>query len=839
VTLFKAAGGHALPLDRHLAPVLTVVFVGVFVSTLLAYFQTRQTVQRLALGQTSQTLAFLDREVSSRVRDAAFHLNLWSQEDVFRLALEDSYLGLSARAAAERRLAARVGGGISARLFLIQADGAVVAASAPGMAGGVNVSDRPYFLAAMRGKPSQETYPTGRFNRQPVLVSAAPVKDLDNTVIGVLAAALEIEDFARELLQDVRIGQTGGAYIFDDAAGLLALPSWAAPGRFAPENMRAVIHEAATSDSDVRYAAQDAERMVFARRNADTGWYLVMEADADEILRPARRLASLSGVISLCTLGLVAFALGALRRAMANLRRSESSSRAITELSPVGIVTFDALQRPAYMNDQAREILGMSDAQGADLPRNIPFLAETGEPLSSTEQPVGRALETNGRVFGQIVRHAGRDGGLRTLLVNAAPLPEIGVVITLEDVTERRMAEERLRQSEEKFSQLFRLSPDSIVLTDLETQRIVDVNDTFARRTGYSREDVIGRTAEELGLFTDSSMRSVLHATLQQDGRLENAEFEVRHKDGSTAICSFSSQVLEIGDKRYMMSLVRDITEVKKMQEMMIQTEKMLSVGGIAAGIAHEINNPLGIVLQASQNIQQRMRPDFKKNVETAERIGLDMDKLHLYIQARKLDVFVEDIQSAALRASGIIRHMLDFSRRSESRRKVCDVVEIIDKAVELASSDYDLKKSYDFRKIAVVRDYDDELPVISCTETEIEQVLLNILRNAAQAMAAASPPVESPRIDIRLTGQPDRVRIEIEDNGPGVSPEVRRRIFEPFFTTKPTGIGTGLGLSVSYFIITKGHGGHLSVTSGAQGGAKFVIDLPTDQARGHKNGTH
>jgi len=122
-------------------------------------------------------------------------------------------------------------------------------------------------------------------------------------------------------------------------------------------------------------------------------------------------------------------------------------------------------------------------------------------------------------------------------------------------------------------------------------------------------------------------------------------------------------------------------------------------------------------------------------------------------------------------------------------------------------------------------------VPDISCTETEIEQVLLNLLRNAAQAMAMAQPPVESPRITIRVSALPGRVRIELADNGPGMSEDLRRRIFEPFFTTKAPGVGTGLGLSVSYFIITKGHNGTMTVDTQPGHGACFIMELPLDSS--------
>jgi signal transduction histidine kinase len=263
------------------------------------------------------------------------------------------------------------------------------------------------------------------------------------------------------------------------------------------------------------------------------------------------------------------------------------------------------------------------------------------------------------------------------------------------------------------------------------------------------------------------------------------------------------------------------------MHEIMVQTEKMLSVGGIAAGIAHEINNPLGIVLQGAQTLAQRLNPQLRKNQEAAQEAGLDLAALERYAQARKLHIFLQDIQDAALRASGIIRNMLDFSRRSESHICECNLAAIIDKAIALASSDYDLKKSYDFRRIQITRDESNGPAVLCCTETEIEQVLLNLLRNAAQAMATAQPPVERPQISIHTASLDDRVRIEVADNGPGMSAETRRRAFEPFFTTKAPGVGTGLGLSVSYFIITKGHGGTMSVDSRPGEGTRFTIELP------------
>jgi PAS domain S-box-containing protein len=408
----------------------------------------------------------------------------------------------------------------------------------------------------------------------------------------------------------------------------------------------------------------------------------------------------------------------------------------------------------------------------------------------------------------------------------------LGVEGIFRDITERKRTEERLRQSEDKFSRLFKLSPDAISLSDPQSGLLLEINDAYADVTGYESAELLGKTSVELGLFVNPQSRRRVVEELERIGHVKNMEVEFRRKNGSHVLCSVSGQFITIGQERFLLSVIRDVTELRRMQEMMIQTEKMVSVGGIAAGIAHEINNPLGIIVQTAQNLVQRTRPDFQKNIEVAQSIGLDMALLEKYMQARKILPFVQDMQAAALRAADIIRHMLDFSRRSESRRTSCAVPAIVDRAVALAQSDYDLKKSFDFKRIRIVKEYPPDLTRVECTETELEQVFLNLLRNAAQAMSMDESASVDPRIVIRLSNAASGVRCEFEDNGPGMSAEVRRRVFEPFYTTKPPGIGTGLGLSVSYFIVISGHGGKMWVESAPGVGTRFIIELPGNGLR-------
>ncbi len=270
---------------------------------------------------------------------------------------------------------------------------------------------------------------------------------------------------------------------------------------------------------------------------------------------------------------------------------------------------------------------------------------------------------------------------------------------------------------------------------------------------------------------------------------------------------------------------VDDVTARVRIESMMVQTEKMLSVGGLAAGMAHEINNPLGVILQGCQNVLRRIDPAMPQNRVAAEIAGIDLDRLHCYLEQRQILHFLEGIREAGARAAKIVADMLSFSRRSEAHFGMVDLEEMLETVLRLAASDYDLKKKYDFKRIAIRRDYDPTLRRVHCDKTEIEQVILNLLKNAAQAMAEGD--ASAPVIVLRTRREAEYALIEVLDNGPGMDEKTLKRIFEPFFTTKDVGLGTGLGLSVSYFIVTEQHHGRLSVTSKPGQGACFSIRLP------------
>ncbi len=517
------------------------------------------------------------------------------------------------------------------------------------------------------------------------------------------------------------------------------------------------------------------------------------------------------------------------KQAEESLRRERRFTDAVLDSVPGLLYLYDAGGRLVRWNKRHVEVTGYSDAELAGMHLDDWYI---GDP--ETLQRIHAAI--------QRVRACGaaqEEGCLRTKAGIRVPFYFTAVGLELDgreyftgigiDMTERKRAEEALRQSEEKFSKLFRLSPDAVLLVALDSGVLLDANDAFMALSGHELDHVRGRMPSDLDLFVDPQTRDVLHDQLDRDGSVNNFEFRLRTKDGRVLPCVLSAQVISLGTERVVMAVARDMAEFRKMQELMIQAEKMISVGSITAGVAHEINNPLGIIVQAAQLLEQRMDPSFPGNMAVARRLGLDPDLFGVYLRERKVETYVRDIRSAAQRAARIIRHMLCFSRGGGVRRTARDVHELIERAVELAGRDYELRASHDFRSVRIIREFAKHLPDIVCVETDIEQAFLNVLRNAAQAMGLPASPPADPTVRIRTRLDGDFVRVEIEDNGPGMSPEVARRIFEPFFTTKPPGQGTGLGLSVAYFVVTQRHGGRMDVWSEPGVGTRFTIDLPLD----------
>jgi two-component system NtrC family sensor kinase len=273
---------------------------------------------------------------------------------------------------------------------------------------------------------------------------------------------------------------------------------------------------------------------------------------------------------------------------------------------------------------------------------------------------------------------------------------------------------------------------------------------------------------------------------------------------------------------------VDDVTMRQKLDSMMLQNEKLKSLGELAAGMAHEINNPLAAILQSLQNVERRLNPDQAGNQAAASTLGLDMKKLDAYLEAREIKRFLDGMDNAGRRAAEIVRNMLEFSRSSSRQLEPTQLNEVAHASVNFMRNAIEFSMPALNEKLTIEEDYDHSLPTLPASGIEIQQVLVNLLKNAAQAIQEAKRDTPLLRISTRYI--PPLAEIRVEDNGTGMSQATSKQIFDPFFTTKVVGQGTGLGLSISHFIITQRHHGRIEVRSTPDKGTTFIITLPIAQ---------
>ena len=408
------------------------------------------------------------------------------------------------------------------------------------------------------------------------------------------------------------------------------------------------------------------------------------------------------------------------------------------------------------------------------------------------------------------------------------------------DRTQQLQTMEALRQSEKRFKAIFDESPFIITLKDTRNDTYLDVNQFFCKFSGIPKERVIGKHPTEIGQYVAPEEHAGIREQLNREGSVTQREIKLQRADGETRHGLVSCRIVRLGETLCNLTVIQDITDLKQAEnslyearererEIMIQHEKMLMISGLAAGMAHEINNPLGVIAQDLQNLERRLSPALPKNRQIAEELGICLDTVQQYMEQREVKTYLASMQDAARRASRIMDNMLQFSRSSGTVRHPAPLFEVIEHALELAASDTDLRKLYSTNSIRLIRDYTSDLPIVTINVTEIEQVLINLLKNAAQAISCRQG-TQHGEIRISARQQDAAVVIALADNGPGMGEEVRRRIFEPFFTTKDIGKGTGLGLSVSHAIITRNHKGLLQVSSTPGQGSCFTITLPLEQ---------
>jgi PAS domain S-box-containing protein len=512
-------------------------------------------------------------------------------------------------------------------------------------------------------------------------------------------------------------------------------------------------------------------------------------------------------------------------------QRAEQMFQLVVESAPNAIVMVNQDSRIVLVNSRTEKYFGYrrEELLGKSIEMLIPERLREHHP--DYVKRFGSERRARPMGLGRELYGLRKDGSEFPVEVGLSPVEtgqELLILSAIVDISERVRSDRELQRMRTYLKNIIDSMPSVLVGVDKDG-RVTEWNQSAEKATGVPTGTAIGQSFSRLFPELESQLDNMRDAIRTHTPM--RTERLITEKNGEPRYADVMIYPLLANGTAGAVIRVDDITSRVRIEQMMVQTEKMMSVGGLAAGMAHEINNPLSGVLQSSQNILRRLSPDLDPNRRTAEALGVDLGLVYRYLEERGILDFVNAIQQSASRAARIVADMLAYSRSTTTDFQPASVEEMLDTVLRLAASDYDLKKKYDFRQVEIVREFDPELTTLICDHTEIEQVLLNVIKNAAQAMAQGGTPLPH-RIILRTRKEGDYGRIEVQDNGPGMDKQTQRRVFEPFFTTKPVGVGTGLGLSVSYFIITEQHKGTMDVTSNPGEGTCFTVRLPLQGPR-------
>jgi len=390
----------------------------------------------------------------------------------------------------------------------------------------------------------------------------------------------------------------------------------------------------------------------------------------------------------------------------------------------------------------------------------------------------------------------------------------------------REMVERYANSIQNYLEKLIDSMPSALIAVD-QSYHVMQWNLEAEKMTGVQAKMAIGEKLSRLFPVLYQHIESV---SLNQDllGQTTRSQFKTQLNQETRTLEVMIYPIFTLrAEEQGEVIRVDDITDKLKIDETLVQTEKMLSLGGLAAGMAHEINNPLGAILQSTQNIKRRLSDSLERNHLLAQESGIDLQALQQYLAKQRIFEFIDGIMVSGERAANIVGDMLSFARPANQESGEVSLQEALDAAVRLSAKDYNQRKKFDFRQVEIRKTYSPQVGNVFAQKNQLEQVFLNLLINAAQALAQEKTERFSPLIELIIRREGDQACVEIIDNGPGMDEATRKRAFEPFFTTKAEKVGTGLGLSVSYFIVCEQLGGQMSVSSQPGKGCRFTVHLP------------
>jgi signal transduction histidine kinase/ActR/RegA family two-component response regulator len=482
------------------------------------------------------------------------------------------------------------------------------------------------------------------------------------------------------------------------------------------------------------------------------------------------------------------------RRAEVALRENEAKTRSIVESLGEGIALYDPAMRMEMHNPAfQRLVFGEMDLNtpGATLFDQFKAAVDAGV-LETGEGDAGEMLDWILEcVTGHKIDFELSAGDGRQLEASSFGTPSGGYLLLARNITARKKAEQGQREADELVRTIVDASPTTFLVSRLSDGKVI-----YAPRLSRER---FGNITTTLTFFLDPRDREVYLEALLKTGSLTDYPVRFRRQDGSIMDGLTSARVIRFKGEDLIVSSTRDITEQLAMQaelnrqrELAHQNEKLSALGGLLAGVAHELNNPLSIVVANAMMLED------------------DIDDPAL---ARR----VERLSAAAKRSGRIVKTFLSMARNRPMRTEEVEISEILEAAVEISA--YGLRSA----GAEIIFDLDPSDPFVDVDADQIIQVLSNLLINAEHALRMRGA---EGRVVLRTMVDGDDVVVEVQDNGPGVPETLRRRIFEPYFTTKEVGEGTGVGLAFCHRLVTA-HDGKISVREAEGGGAIFRIELP------------
>ena len=491
-------------------------------------------------------------------------------------------------------------------------------------------------------------------------------------------------------------------------------------------------------------------------------------------------------------------------------RQNETLLETVLETMPVGIWILGKNGFITLSNEAARRI--WADARYVGIDQYDEYKGwwhHTGKRIEKEEWAAVRAIRKGETSLGEIIDIECFDGSRKTIVNSAVPLRNekgeiFAAVIVNEDVTERKRAEKSLIESEKKYRTLFEESKDTIFVSDT-ARRFIDINRAGLELTGYERDEHL--SLDPALLYSNPEDRKWLWQEVDSSGFVNDYETQIKRKDGERSIVQLSvSSIKDVaGQITGYQGIVRDVTERKKLEQQLLQAQKMESIGVLAGGVAHDFNNLLTGISGYGQILQESIPADDELSKES-----------------------IEQVLKAAERASELTRSLLAVSRKQIINPKPIYIDTIISNTSKLVKRI--IGEDIDFN-IA----FSDKNLLVKADAGQIEQVLMNLATNARDAMPnGGSLSISTKRVvvkeakvslcDLSLPGK--YALISISDTGSGIDKKSMERLFEPFYTTKEVGKGTGLGLSIVHGII-KQHDGSILVSSELGKGTTFRIYLP------------